>query len=130
MKKVKLREESYNKLKQILINEISYGTVDKAYDRSDELFYDVRIAFEDFYDALKEAINKDKWDNGSEVNPYLAKIKELSQPIYDILNRKMEQQGKFYDETMNKVDQNKFNAENDNDIEDMDLRQLQDNYPK
>ena len=42
----------------------------------------------------------------------------------------MEQQGKFYDETMNKVDRNKFNAENDNDIEDMDLRQLQDNYPK
>ena len=38
MKTVKLSEESYNKLKDRLINEISYGMVDRAYDRANDLF--------------------------------------------------------------------------------------------
>ena len=35
MKKINLSEESYNKLKKRLIDEISYGVVDKTYDESE-----------------------------------------------------------------------------------------------
>jgi hypothetical protein len=63
MKTVKLSEESYNKLKNRLINEISYGTVDHAYDRANDLFWEVRSTFEDFYSALDEAMFKAKYDS-------------------------------------------------------------------
>ena len=62
MKTVKLSEESYNKLKDRLINEISYGTVDHAYDRANDLFWEVRSTFEDFYSALDDAMFKAKYD--------------------------------------------------------------------
>jgi len=134
MKKVMMSESSYNKLKKRImerkfdnINEISYGTVDNAYDRSDEIFYDVRVNFEEFYNALNSALI----DNDS--NPYLNKIKELAEPIYDMLTRKREQQENFFDATTRSVDNNKFydSAEGqENDIEDMDLRHLQQNFPK
>jgi hypothetical protein len=128
METVKLREESYNKL----INEISYGMVDKAYDRSDDLFWDVRTSFEDFYAVLSDALFKSTEGN-KDYNPYLLKIKELSEPIYDILSKKKNQQDKFFDATTNSVDHNKFYDSpeaDENDIDDMDLRYLQQNYPK
>ena len=56
MKTIKLSEESYNKLKNKLINEISYGTVDHAYNRANDLFWEVRSTFEDFYSALDDAM--------------------------------------------------------------------------
>ena len=49
MKTVKLSEESYNKLKDRLINEISYGTVDHAYDRANDLFWEIVGEFFVFY---------------------------------------------------------------------------------
>lgn len=130
MKKVRLSEESYNKLKERLINEISYGTVDRAYDRSDELFYEIMSRFDDFYNALEEALITAKYNKE---NPYLNKLKELADPIKDILDRKKKQQDNFFDATTRKVDVGKFfNSDdaNDKSIDDMDLRYLQDNYPK
>ena len=102
MKTVKLSEESYNKLKDRLINEISYGTVDHAYDRANDLFWEVRSTFEDFYSALDDAMLKAKYDSreGEQTsNPYLEKIKGCADIIYDMLNKKKEQQDKFFDAT-------------------------------
>ena len=136
MKKVKLSEESYNRLKDRLINEISYGTVDHAYDRSNGLFWEVRSTFEDFYSALDEAMFKAKYDSreGEQTsNPYLEKIKGYADIIYDMLNKKKEQQDKFFDATTSKVDHNKFfksDEGQENDIDDMDLNYLQKNFPK
>ena len=136
MKTVKLSEESYNKLKDRLINEISYGTVDHAYDRSNGLFWEVRSTFEDFYSALDEAMFKAKYDSreGEQTsNPYLEKIKGFADIIYDMLNKKKEQQDKFFDVTTGKVDHNKFfksDEGQENDIDDMDLNYLQKNFPK
>ena len=136
MKTVKLSEESYNKLKDRLINEISYGTVDHAYDRSNGLFWEVRSTFEDFYSALDEAMFKAKYDSreGEQTsNPYLEKIKGFADIVYDRLNRKKEQQGEFCDATTGKVDHNKFfksDEGQENDIDDMDLNYLQKNFPK
>ena len=136
MKTVKLSEESYNKLKDRLINEISYGTVDHAYDRSNGLFWEVRSTFEDFYSALDEAMFKAKYDSreGEQTsNPYLEKIKGYADIIYDMLNKKKEQQDKFFDATTSKVDHNKFfksDEGQENDIDDMDLNYLQKNFPK
>lgn len=136
MKTVKLSEESYNKLKDRLINEISYGTVDHAYDRSNGLFWEVRSTFEDFYSALDEAMFKAKYDSreGEQTsNPYLEKIKGCADIIYDMLNRKKDQQDKFFDATTRKVDYDKFwksEEGQEKDIDDMDLGHLQRNYPK
>jgi hypothetical protein len=136
MKTVKLSEESYNKLKDRLINEISYGTVEHAYDRINDIFWEVRSTFEDFYSALGDAMFKAKYDSreGEQTsNPYLEKIKGCADIIYDILNRKKEQQDKFFDATTGKVDHNKFfksDESQENDIDDMDLNYLQKNFPK
>ncbi len=132
MKRINLREDSYHKL----INEISYGTVDHAYDRANDIFWDVRSKFEDFYNSLNDAIYKVKYESeeGEQTNnPYLQKMLELSEPIYDILNKKYNQQNKFYDATTSKIDHDKFYDSlegNENDIDDMDLTYLQKNYPK
>lgn len=138
MKTVKLSEESYNKLKNRLVNEISYGTVDRAYDRANDLFGDVKSQFEDFYNTLEDAIYKARYENHNkanygESNPYLEKIKELAEPIYDILIKKKNQQDKFFDATTDGVNHRKFYDSPDgeeNDIDDMDLNYLQKNFPK
>ena len=124
-----------NESQKKLLGEISYGTVDKAYDRA-KLFYNVKCAFEDFYNTVNDAIFDAKYNdifgNGS-TNPYLEKIKELADPIYDILNRKSEQQDNFFNATTGSIDHNKFFNSSDadeNDIDDMDLTYLKRNYPK
>lgn len=136
MKTFILNEKSYNKLKKRLVNEISYGTVDHAYNRSNDIFWEARSAFEDFYSALNDAIYKVKYESGNDEqtsNPYLNKIKKYADVIDDIFRQKKLQQDKFFDATTRGVDYNKFydsdDAEN-NDIDDMDLRYLQNNYPK
>ena len=136
MKTIKLSEESYNKLKNKLINEISYGTVDHAYNRANDLFWEVRSTFEDFYSALDDAMFNAKYDSreGEQTsNPYLEKIKGCADIIYDMLNRKRDQQDKFFDATTGNVDHNKFfksEEGQENDIDDMDLNYLQKKFPK
>lgn len=134
MKTIKLNEKSYNVLKNSIINEISYGTVSNARDRAYDLFWDVRVAFDDFYTTLKDAMYKAKYEggNGSE-NPYLEKIKELSEPIYDILIKKNNQEDTFFNASTGSVSHEKFYDSPDaeeNNIEDMDLNYLQKSYPK
>lgn len=132
MRKIKLSEESYNKLKNKLINEISYRTVDKAYYRSETLFSDVKKAFEDFYSALSDAFFQDGNDGRRQQNPYLVKIKELSEQIYDILKHKSIQQDNFYD-TINGIDNEKFYNSDDgenNEIDDMELNYLRNKFSK
>lgn len=136
MKTIKLSEESYNKLKNKLINEISYGTVDHAYNRANDLFWEVRSTFEDFYSALDDAMFNAKYDSrdGEQTrNPYLEKIKGCADIIYDILNKKRDQQNKFFDATTGKIDHDKFwksEERQENDIDDMDLNYLQKKFPK
>lgn len=130
MKKVKLSEDSYNKLKTKLINEITYGTVDDAYGRSETLFGNVRSSFQDFYSDLMDAFVQDGWDGRREQNPYLVKIKELADQIMDILNKKSTQQDNFLD-TMQSFDREKFHNEGDEDyIEDTEMNYLRKNYPQ
>ena len=54
----------------------------------------------------------------------------LCNEISSILDRKKEQQDKFYDETFKKIDHNKFYDSEDGDIDDVDLRSLQRDYPR
>ena len=136
MKKVKLSEESYNKLKESLINEISYGTVDRAYRRSGDIFFNVQSAFEEFYNTLTDALYNVQYESGEDEqtsNPYLNQIREYADAIYDIFNKKMDQRDKFFDATTKKIDHDKFWKSEDgqeNDIDDMDLNYLQKNFPK
>ena len=136
MKTIKLSEESYNKLKNKLINEISYGTVDHAYNRANDRFWEVRSTFEDFYSALDDAMFNAKYDSrdGEQTrNPYLEKIKGSADIIYDIINKKRDQQDKFFDATTGKIDHDKFwksEESQENDIDDMDLNYLQKKFPK
>lgn len=126
MRKVTLSEESYKRLKDNLINEISYGTVQAAKDKSDSLFYEVRTSFEDFMAALKQSMIGEGNDN-----PYLRKIASLSNEISTILYKKMDQENNFNDELDKVNDMDFYNSEEgeENDIDDIDLRHLQGNYP-
>lgn len=125
MKKVKLKEESYNKL----VNEISHGLVDKASNMSDRLFWDLGAKFDDFYDAVKE-----KYET-YDTNPYIRQIRGYADAIFDILMKKSNQRRNF-DKELNKFDYNKFYddmekpEEWEEDYDDLDLRMLQDKYPK
>lgn len=136
MKKVKLSEESYNKLKESLINEISYGTVDRAYRRSGDIFFNVQSAFEEFYNTLTDVLYNVQYESGEDEqtsNPYLNQIREYADAIYDIFNKKMDQRDKFFDATTKKIDHDKFWKSEDgqeNDIDDMDLNYLQKKFPK
>lgn len=124
MKKVRLSEEAYEKLKKHIINEISFGKVDKADDVSYEIFNGMKSAFDDFY--MEVRYNADKQ------NPYVQKIKAYADAINDILEKKTKQAKHFGDE-LDKVDREKFYDDDsrvEDDYNDVDLRQLQARYPR
>ena len=124
MKKINITEDQYRKLSEV-IDEISYRTVNIASNKSDNLFYKLGSTFSDFEDALNDVYVGDN-------NPYLEKIKGLSDEIRDILDKKMQQSNRFHKE-MNNFDRNKFYDSDDaeeHDVYDMDLNYLQNKYPK
>ena len=87
-----MSEQSFDAIRDRL-DEISKDMLNKASDKSDDLFFYVRIAFDNFSDVLDDTI-----DN-NESNPYLNKIKELSDEIYEILQKKGKQGKKFFKAT-------------------------------
>ena len=124
MKKIKISENSYNKLKSALINEVSVGLVDAAYDKSDDVFWRVKSNFDSFYDELEYNVDTN--------NPYIIKIKEYADKIREILDRKDKQKDTFYDATKD-IDFYKYmeSPEHDNvDYDELDLRVAQKRYPK
>ena len=127
MKKVKLSEESFNKLKSKLVNEISHRTVDNASRTSDNIFYDIEFAFNEFYQLVRYSEHRD--------NPYIKKIAQYAEAIEDILSKKSNQRRNF-DQELNKFDYQKFYNDEDKpeeweeDYDDLDLRMLQNKYPK
>ena len=127
MKKVvKINEDTFNRLFNSAINEISHDTVDKAYNKSDDIFCNLTNAFNDFYDELKY--------NADTNNPYIQKIKAYADAIGSILSVKIAQKNKFSDE-LNKFDHTKFyndesRPEDEEDYGNLDLKYLQDKYPK
>ena len=127
MKKViKINEDTFNRLFNGSINEISHDTVDRAYNKSDDIFCNLTNAFNDFYDELKY--------NADTNNPYIQKIKAYADAIDSILSIKTAQKNKFSDE-LNKFDHTKFyndesRPEDEEDYGNLDLKYLQDKYPK
>ena len=135
MKTVKLNENSYKRLRSALINEISVGTVDNAHRRSEKIFWKVKSAFERFYDELDETLYNLEWetkDNEMKSNPYINKIKEYADAIQGILDRKEAQGERFYDEVDKINDDDFYNSPDADDtyLDDMELRDAQNKYPK
>ena len=86
----------------------------------------MEYAFNDFYDTVKynEDIN----------NPYVKKIKEYAEKIASLLDRKNAQRNNINNE-LNKFDYKKFygdigRPEDEEDYNNLDLRMLQDRYPR
>ena len=127
MKKViKINEDTFNRLFNGPINEISHDVVDNAFNKSDDIFWNLTNAFNDFYDELKY--------NADAKNPYIQKIKAYADAIGSILSVKVAQKNKFSDE-LNKFDHTKFyndesRPEDEEDYGNLDLKYLQDKYPK
>ena len=127
MKKViKINEDTFNRLFNGTINEISHDVVDNAFNKSDDIFWNLTNAFNDFYDELKY--------NADTNNPYIQKIKAYADAIDSILSIKTAQKNKFSDE-LNKFDHTKFyndesRPEDEEDYGNLDLKYLQDKYPK
>lgn len=120
MKTVKLNEEAYNKL----LNEISYGKVQNAADESEHIFYDMSVAFQDFYDTVKY--------NPRTTNPYVKKIKLYADAIDNILAYKNSQRKYSFKKELDKFDYKKFydSDKDEPDYDELDLKYLQQNYPK
>ena len=125
-RRIKLSESDLNRIVKRAINEISYGLADNAYNKSDEVFTEMEYAFNDFYDTVKynEDIN----------NPYVKKIKEYAEKIASLLDRKNAQRNNISNE-LNKFDYKKFygdknRSEDEEDYNNLDLRMLQDRYPR
>lgn len=96
-----MSEQSFNVIRD-RVNEISNRVIDDAYDRSDDLFYQVRYSFEEFRDMVDYVIGRVERDseNGEQKsNPYLNRIKELVDEIEEILLKKKRQQKKFFNAT-------------------------------
>ncbi len=135
MKKVKLNENSYKRLRSALMNEISVGTVNNASRRLDTIFYHLNNAFDSFYGELEEAIYTVQWEskeNEMKTNPHLDKIKEYADAIQAILDTKIKQGEKFQSEVEN-IDGKKFyNSEDskNNYLDDIELRDAQNKFPK
>ena len=127
MKKIiKINEDTFNRLFNGTINEISHDVVDNAFNKSDDIFWNLTNAFNDFYDELKY--------NADAKNPYIQKIKAYADAIGSILSVKVAQKNKFSDE-LNKFDHTKFyndesRPEDEEDYGNLDLKYLQDKYPK
>ena len=127
MKKViKINEDTFNRLFNGSINEISHDAVDNAFNKSDDIFWNLTNAFNNFYDELKY--------NADTNNPYIQKIKAYADAIGSILSVKVAQKNKFSDE-LNKFDHTKFyndesRPEDEEDYGNLDLKYLQDKYPK
>lgn len=127
MKKViKINEDTFNRLFNGSINEISHDVVDNAFNKSDDIFWNLTNAFNDFYDELKY--------NADTNNPYIQKIKAYADAISSILSVKVAQKNKFSDE-LNKFDHTKFyndesRSEDEEDYGNLELKYLQDKYPK
>ena len=127
MKKIiKINESTFNRLFNGSINEISHDVVDNAFNKSDDMFWNLTNAFNDFYDELKY--------NADTNNPYIQKIKAYADAIGSILSVKVAQKNKFSDE-LNKFDHTKFyndesRSEDEEDYGNLDLKYLQDKYPK
>ena len=127
MKKViKINEDTFNRLFNGSINEISHDVVDNAFNKSDDIFWNLTNAFNDFYDELKY--------NADTNNPYIQKIKAYADAIGSILSVKVAQKNKFSDE-LNKFDHTKFyndesRPEDEEDYGNLDLKYLQNKYPK
>jgi hypothetical protein len=78
MKKVKLREESYEKLKKTLM-ESTYGNDDLS-----SFYYDLDLAFKDFYSVIREHyIMLDRMGQTPDEN--VGKIKNYADAINTIL---------------------------------------------
>jgi len=120
-RKITINEDKFNRLFND-INEISHKTVQNASDVSEHVFYDMRVAFDDFYDTVKY--------NPDGNNPYVKKIKAYADAIDAILSQKGMQR-KNFDNELNKFDYEKFYADNsDEDYDNLDLKYLQNKYPK
>ena len=127
MKTVKLSEESYNKLKDKLVNEVSHGLVDRASSKSDRTFWNLETLFDDFYDAIRF--------ESDDTNPYIKQIRQHAEAIADIFLKKSNQRRNF-DSELNKFDYKKFYDDTEKpeeweeDYDNLDLRMLQNKYPK
>lgn len=135
-RKIKLSEEKFRKLFKNDLNEISYGTVYRASDRSDDMFWRLETEFSNFYCQLEEIMFDLKYDSreGEQTeNPYLIKIKEYADKIEEILLRKSKQ-AKNFDNELSKFDYKKFHddicdKEDFVDYDELELRDLQNKYP-
>jgi len=119
MKRININEKAYDKL----VNEISYGLVNKTSKKAYDTFHDLDELFGEFYDALEHDTDR--------FNPYVKKIKQHADVIYDILASKRNQI-KNFDNELDNFDNEKFYDEDEDGYgyDDLDLRTLQNKYPK
>ncbi len=135
-KKITINEEKFNKIFNSELNEISYGTVERVSSLNNIRFSNLENSFQDFLNELNDIMFRLKYNSvvSNPSNPYLNKIKEYADLIEDIFVKKRKQRDNFEKE-LNKFDHEKFysdmgDREDYTDYDELELRDLQTNYPK
>ena len=135
-KKITINEEKFNKIFNSELNEISYGTVERVSSLNNIRFSNLENSFQDFLNELNDIIFRLKYNSvvSNPSNPYLNKIKEYADLIEDIFVKKRKQRDNFENE-LNKFDHEKFysdmgDREDYTDYDELELRDLQNKYPR
>lgn len=111
MKRIRLTEDAYSKLKGKMVNEVSYGLAKGAAEKSSKMFGELNSEFHKFYEELEFVAKEleDKYgsyfnneENGTaNPNKYINAIRSHADAIATILNKKVMQMNYFNDEVGN-----------------------------
>lgn len=94
-----------------VINEISYQKVYDTYDKSSDMWMDIKDTAEELYDKVRMYTDMNGISNTS-----LNAIRDYSEKAYDIASKKYEQARKGYKKLSDEIDMNA--AYNDPEMED------------
>ena len=94
-----------------VINEISYQKVYDTYDKSSDMWMDIKDTAEELYDKVRMYTDMNGINNAP-----LNTIRDFSEKIYDIASKKYEQARKGYKKLSDEIDMNA--AYNDPEMED------------
>lgn len=120
------KNDRLHKIVRDVINEITYQKAYDIYDKSADMWMDIKDAAEELYDKVRMYTDMNGINNAP-----LNTIRDFSEKIYDIASKKHEQASRGYKKLSDEIDMDA--AYNDPEMEDkipedQDLRYLRNKF--
>lgn len=120
------KNDRLHKIVRDVINEITYQKAYDIYDKSADMWMDIKGAAEELYDKVRMYTDMNGINNAP-----LNTIRDFSEKIYDIASKKHEQASRGYKKLSDEIDMNAAydDPEMEDKIpEDQDLRYLRNKF--